>query len=249
LKRTTSFDHIAEDWDKKTGDKGSSMISAVRVTGKNIISELGTLKNKRVYEIACGNGFLARQLAPKVKEMRASDISAKLIDFAKNKYESKKIKYEVRDAVDFKGIPKNHFDAVIIHQGIFYIQDMEKLAKGVNNILKKGGVLIFSNMHPLMYIADTDAHSRFKLKDLIERYRLYLKNREILVTKRWMVGKKIKKAEYYQFKRPLSFYINAFGNNGLPIVKIIEPPTINMIHNKIVKSPIPASLIVKCQKI
>src|SRR5690606_29114914 len=116
---------------EKTGDKGTSMVSVAKVTAKHILEELKPFKKKSVCEIACGNGFLARQLAPKVKEMRASDVSEKLIDFAKNKYESKKIKYEVRDATDFRRIPKNHFDAVIIHAGIFYIEDIDKLAKGI----------------------------------------------------------------------------------------------------------------------
>ena len=113
MKTTTSFEHIADIWDAKTGDKGTKMVSAVRVTSKRIVDELKPLKGKRVYEIACGNGFLARKLVGKVKEMRASDVSKKLIDFAQKKYDAKGIRYEVREATDFKAIPKNHFEAVL----------------------------------------------------------------------------------------------------------------------------------------
>ncbi len=249
MKNSTSFEHLAELWDAKTGDKGKKMISATRVTAKHIIAELESLKGKKVYEIACGNGFLARQIAGKAKEIRASDVSPTLIDFAKHKYESKNIAYEVRDAIDFTGIPKNHYDAVIIHQGIFYINDLDKLAQGIYAILKPGGTLIFSNMHPLMYVADLDTLPKLKLKTVLEKYRLYLKNRKILVNKTWHVGKDIKPASYHQFKRPFSYYVNTFAKHGLPTIKIVEPSTITMIKNKILKSPIPSALIVKCRKV
>ncbi|MDQ3018422.1 MAG: methyltransferase domain-containing protein [bacterium] len=249
MRETTSFEHIAEIWDAKTGNKGSKMISATKVTAKHIIAELGNLSNKKVYEIACGNGFLSRLLSPKVKEMRASDISSKLIDYAKNKYDSTNIAYEVRDAIDFTGLPKNHFDAIIIHQGIFYIKDIDALAQGIYRILKHNGVLIFSNMHPLMYVADIDSNPKIKLKPVLEKYRLYLKNRTMEVNKTWHVGKEVKPATYHQFKRPFSFYTNKLAQHGLPTVKIIEPSTVTMIKNKVLKSPIPSAMIVKCMKI
>ncbi len=248
MKTTTSFEHIADIWDAKTGDKGTKMVSAVRVTSKHIVDELKPLKGKRVYEIACGNGFLARKLVGKVKEMRASDVSKKLIDFAQKKYDAKGIRYEVREATDFKAIPKNHFDAVIVHQGIFYIKDIEKLAKGISAILKKGGVVIFSEMHPLMYLANLDTYLKLSSNDLLERAKLYTKNRNVVVHKDWFVNGKKYHAVYSQFKRPFSFYINIFAKYNLLTTKIIEPPTTNMIKGKILKSSIPSSLIIKCKK-
>lgn len=249
MKITTSFDHLAEIWDAKTGSDGKEMVSATKVTAKHIILELGDLPGKRVYEIACGNGFLARQLAGKVKEIRASDISEKLIDFAKNKYDAKNIEYEVREATDFSGIPDKHYDAVIIHQGIFYIEDLDKLALGIYKILKPGGVLIFSNMHPLMYVADMDMNPKLKLKDTLEKYRLYLKNRTVVVNKKWIVGKEVRPATYKQFKRPFSLYINKLAEHGLLVTKIVEPSTVTKMSNKTLKSSIPSAMIVKCVKI
>lgn len=248
MKKSTSFEHIAEIWDAKTGDKAVKMVSATHVTAKNIIAELGNLKNKSVYEIACGNGFLARKLAPQVKEMRASDISKTLIEMAKTKYDSKNIKYEVRSATDFNKLPKNHFDAVIIHAGIFYVDNIAKLAQGIHMILKKGGLLIYSDMHPLMYVVDLDIGMDVGLSETLEKYRLYLKNRKKEVSKKWLVGDEFKQAIYYQFKRPLSYYINILAEHGLPTVKIIEPKTITSLAGKIKKSTIPAEVIVKCQK-
>ena len=249
MKSTTSFEHIAELWDVKTGDTGSKMISAVKVTAKHIIAELGPLRGKRIYEIACGNGFIARKLAKQAKEVRASDISKSLIEIAKTKYDSKNISYEVRDAIDFKGIPENHFDSVIIHQGIFYIENLDALAKGIYKILKPSGSVIFSNMHPLMYVADLDINPKLELKEVLDKYKLYLKNRKITVKKNWWVGKELKPAEYLQFKRPFSYYVNTFAKHGLVTTKIVEPTTVTMLKLKIYNSVIPSALIIKCTKI
>jgi 2-polyprenyl-3-methyl-5-hydroxy-6-metoxy-1,4-benzoquinol methylase len=247
MKSNTSFNHIAEIWDAKTGEAGKG-IKSNKITAGAILDELTPLKGKKIYEIACGNGFLSRLLKQAVNEVRASDISESLIEFAKNKYETKGIKYEVRDATDFSKMPSSHFDAVVMHQGIFYIKDLRKLAKGINKILKPGGVVIFSDMHPLMYVAEADNNKDLQLEELIERYQLYLKSRMKTVKKNWPVGNERKSVEYFQFKRPLSEYINAFGENGLPTVKILEPKTLTMIKGKTKRSKIPSDIIVKCVK-
>ena len=140
-KISSSFDHIADEWDKKIGDgeKGDR-----KNTIKAVFELLGNAKNKRVYDIACGNGFLARKLFKQgAKEVWASDASPRLITIAKDKYSFKNIHYSVREAADFTRIPKSFFDAVVVHQGIFYIKDIDALVRGIKKILKPGGSFIF----------------------------------------------------------------------------------------------------------
>ena len=146
-KISSSFDHIAEAWDKKIGEGGND---GSKTTVKAVFELLGDAKNKRVYEIACGNGFLARKLLEQgAKEVWASDTSSRLITIAKENYPSNDIHYSVRDGANFSGFPKSYFDAVIIHQGIFYIKDIASLVRGVARVLKPKGSLIFTLLHPL----------------------------------------------------------------------------------------------------
>jgi predicted methyltransferase len=56
-KVNTSFGKFAEVWDAKTGDKGTS---SNPLTLKALLAGVGSVRGKNIYEIATGNGFLAR---------------------------------------------------------------------------------------------------------------------------------------------------------------------------------------------
>src|SRR5690606_35515472 len=105
-----------------------------------------------IYDIACGNGYISRKLVREgAQEVFASDISGELIKIAKEKYPEEGIKYFTKEAEDFSGIPKNHFDLVIIHMAIWYVKDVDAFLKNVYKILKPKGRFIFSIDHPMKY--------------------------------------------------------------------------------------------------
>lgn len=250
----TSFEHIANLWDTKIGDTLahkplSNKSGSMKITVDAVLGMVGTIKRKRLYEIACGNGFLSRYVVERgAREMYASDASTQLIHLAQTQYPTKGISYSVRSATDFKGIPKNYFDAVVIHQGIFYIDDLDKLLRGVCGALKKGGVFVFTLIHPLYYVAQADIGELGNLKEALEKYDHYLKDRLVKVEKKWDVNGKGEDVAYWQYKRPLSSYVNACGKNGLFVSEIYEPATRIGKKGKIHRSGIPSSLIIKAVK-
>lgn len=254
-KQKTSFEHVAELWDAKIGDTLarkplSSKSGSMKVSVDAVVGMIPSFKGKRFYEIACGNGFLSRYLIERgAREMYASDVSKKLIHLAQTNYPSKGISYSVRSATDFTGLPQNYFDAVIIHQGIFYIDDLDALMKGINHILKKGGALIFTLIHPLHAITRADMGELSDLKEVVGKYKKYLKNYLVKVEKDWQVGDTQEKAIYWQYKRPLSTYVNTSGKHHLLISEICEPATRVRSSGKTQRSTIPSSLIVKAIKI
>lgn len=251
----TSFDHVAELWDMKSGDTLaskplSSKSGIMKVIIDSVIRMVGVVKGKRLYEIACGNGHLSRYFSINgAKEVFASDISQKLITLAQTKYSPKGISYSVRAGTDFHGIPKNHFDSVVINQGIFYVDDLDTLTKGVHAILKKGGVFIFTLSHPLNYVARADIGEISHLKEVLETYQPYLKDRLVKAEKDWGIDGVEGKVSYWQYRRPLSSYINACGKNHLMISEIHEPTTRIRKKGKTWKSRIPHSIIVKAVKV
>src|SRR5437773_2009721 len=113
---TTSFDSFAEKYDEVMGDTGD--ITHQRTIDKALFEAVGDFKDKTVYDIGCGNGYISRRLAREgAKEIFASDISPKLVKIAKWKYPNphNKIKYSVRDASNFSEIPANYFDLAIMN--------------------------------------------------------------------------------------------------------------------------------------
>lgn len=242
-------------WDTKIGDTLarkplSSKSGSMKVSVDAVVGMIPALKGKRFYEIACGNGFLSRYLMERgAREVYASDVSKKLIHLAQTNYSSKGISYSVRSATDFTGFRKNYFDAVIIHQGIFYIDDLDVLMNGIYRTLKKGGALIFTLIHPLYAITRADMGELTDLKDVVGKYKKYLKNYLMKVEKDWQVGDTHEKVIYWQYKRPLSTYVNACGKHHLLISEICEPATRVRSGGKTQRSTIPSSLIVKAVKV
>ncbi len=253
--KKTSFEHIAELWDAMTGDTIpskplSNTSGSLKVTIDAVVNMIGPLKGKRIYEMACGNGHLSRFfIANGAKEVFASDVSQKLITLANDKYSPKGISYSVRAATDFKGIQKNYFDSVIIHQGIFYIDDLDALAKGVYRILKKGGSFIFTLIHPLYYIAQADIGELSNLKEVLGKYQPYLKDLLFKVEKKWSVNGTQEKISYWHYRRPLASYINTCAKHDLFVSEINEPATRVRKDGKTLKSGIPSSMIIKAVKL
>lgn len=249
MKTKTSFGKFADLWDTKVGEDGSK-IPALNLQIPIFFDMLGKLKGKKVYDIACGNGFLARLLAKKGATVTASDVSPELIEIAQTKYNNKGITYEVREATDIKGLPKNHFDAVVINQGIFYIEDLNALFKNIRAILKPQGVLVFNISHPLIttFFYDTAGKHTVAKVDMVKMAKLYTTSRVEMVSKLWR-GPKKKATKFWQYKRPISTYINYATRNGLYITQVSEPKSAFMKKGKVKTSPIPSIFIIKAVKI
>ncbi len=248
MKVKTSFGHIAEAWDAKTGNTG---VESVRENVKIITGMIEQPKGKLIYEIATGNGFLARKLYKAGATVYASDVAPELIKIAQTKYDSNGIKYSVREGSDCKGLPKRKFDAVIIHQGIFYIKDIDALTKGIASILKPGGMLIFTITHPLWFVMKaslSNEKASAKLSPIMKRGLKYRKNYTVLVHRKWEESKG-KSIEYYTHMRPLSYYINSCAKHGLLVEQMVEPATRALRKGKLAKSPVPSVMVIKAIKI
>jgi len=246
----TSFGKFADVWDGKVGDKG---VVSSQETVKATLKLLGSIRGKNIYEVACGNGFLARKLIRGgAKEVYASDISQELIDIAKTRYDVHNIIYSTREAIDFKKLPKNYFDAVVIHQGIFYIKNINSLMQGVASILKQNGVIIFTIQHPLSHVSKRDIGIKSATGepiDLIKEGRRYLNNYGKVMHNKWLVRGKTSEVTYFIYCRPMSYYINMAGKHGLFVQSIVESKSQALIRGKLKKSNIPGSLIIKAVKV
>lgn len=250
MKQTTSFGKFSEMWDRKTGNNGDV---AAQETIKAVFKLAGELKGKKVYEIACGNGFLARKFIKKgASEVFASDISPELIVIAKQKYSTTGITYLTRDANNFNNLLKNNFDIVVIHCGMFYIKDIDKLLRGVASILKPNGSFIFNLSHPLLPLTRLDIGAldkNGKVAELVEACNDYLSLCQKVIKRDWWVDNGRQPVSYLKYYRPISYYINLCGKNGLLVSAMSEPKSVSSIKGVIKKSKIPKSLVIKTIKI
>lgn len=185
---------------------------------------VGSLKGKIVYDIGCGNGYMARHFAKMGAKVFASDASPRLIEDAKEKSKGLDITYSVRDALDFEGFDKSMFDAVVMNMVIHYIKDLDKLFEGISGVLKDKGIFAFSTNHFFRpdYPRSEWVEGKIDEKEtLFIKVTGYLKRENRVVTSSW--DNKTKMALY---NHPLNELVNAMSKYGLYTFKVEEPESV-----------------------
>ncbi len=99
------------------------------------------IKGKRVLELACGPGLIAKHVADVAESMVATDFSNKmLIQAAKGKNPDNLV-YEWADASDLK-YDDESFDVVIIGNALHVVPQPDKVLAEIKRVLKPDGLLI-----------------------------------------------------------------------------------------------------------
>ena len=194
-----------------------------------IYKTVGNLEGKTVYDIGCGNGYMARQFTKMGAKVYASDASYLLVEEAKQKSEGLNITYSVRDALNFDGFEKLMFDVVTMNMVIHYIKDLEKLFAGVSGVLKDKGVFAFSTNHffrPDYPRSEWVAGKIDNEETLFIKVTGYLKKEKRVVVSGW--DNKTKMALH---NHPLNELVNTMSKYGLYTFKIEEPESVGFAKN------------------
>lgn len=240
-KVNTSFGKFAKEWDQDVGEIGN--FTHTQMVNQPLFKLIGSVKGKRVYDIACGNGFLSRMLVRKgALKVVASDVSPELIQIAKLKYSDKGIEYEVHDAKEFKNFSKNFFDVVILNLAAYYIKDIDLFFKGVKKILKSGGVFVFVLPHPLVNVVERLVDPKVRK---LQSDKDYLK--ESVVS--WYRNGDKKNGKNVYYHRPLQVYFNKLIKHGLIIKEVIEPQAKVRFGKSVKTLNIPKYILIKVQKV
>lgn len=216
-----TYDNFAEEFSKRMGDEGDYFHK--NIIDPSLYSIIGNLKGKRIYDIGCGGGYMARYFAKSGAEVVASDISTKLIDIAKKKSKDLEIIYHVRDATNFDEIEKNSFDIVTMNMVIHYIKNLDDLFKSVSNILKDEGVFAFTTNH---FFRPEYPYSEWVKGKINGEDKLFIKTTNYLeIYKTEVISWWDKKTKMTFYNRPLKEFINKMSNNGLYTFNLVEPET------------------------
>lgn len=239
----TSFERFAGQYDEDMGDTGS--YNHQHTIDPPLFDLIGNPKGLVICDIACGNGYISRKLMKGgAKEIRASDISKELIRLATEKYQNLGIKFSVQEAEDFKGIPENYFDLVIIHMAIWYVEDVDTFLSNVYKTLKPKGRFIFSIDHPLKWSLYT-AIDAVKQDETDKEQEKYLEVRKVKTFNNWLQ----RQDDLSVYFRPMGWYINLCGKNNLFVKAIREPKSDMIRQGKHYESGIPMKMVIETVKI
>lgn len=122
-----------------------------------ILQELKNLKDKRVLDLGCGNGYYTKILAEKGAKVIGIDFSPNQIEIAKRINEHKNLNYIVLDGERLSGIQNNSIDYIFMSLVIPSIENKEKLEKilsEIKRVLKKNGEFLFVILHPFYLLSN-----------------------------------------------------------------------------------------------
>lgn len=181
-----------------------------------IKSMLPNLKGKKILDLGCGEGEMARYFIESgAKKVVGIDVSQNMINEAQKK-QSKNLEFKLLPMEEISSIDEK-FDIVFSSLAFHYVEDYYKLMKDISKKLKKNGYLIFSQEHPLVT-------ATIKIKDLpkyIEKdgKRYYYLSDYNDVGKRlidWNIEGVVK------YHRNFETIFNALRESGLEIVELRE---------------------------
>jgi SAM-dependent methyltransferase len=151
------WDTMAEWRDARLGETGDLWHRAI--IDPSLRTVVGSVRDLRVLEIACGNGYLSRQFASDgARSVVGIDASPPTIALARAREvrDPKGVRFEVRDAVHLEDFPSGAFDLVVANMALMDIADAEGAVREVARLLDRTGRFVFSICHPCF---DTDDRS------------------------------------------------------------------------------------------
>ena len=185
---------------------------------------IGSVKGKKVLDLACGEGYNTRILARKGAKVIGVDRSKKLIDLARieERRDRLDIHYFRMDASCLKGVSDNYFDIITCFMALHDIEDYEGAVAEAARILKRGGRFVFSIPHPCFE------------KLVVNGVRINAAERyyeKIEYPIEWNMERLRKQFKTVSFHRTLSEYSLALAKSGLFISRLVEPrPTLEAVR-------------------
>ncbi|MBQ8171394.1 MAG: class I SAM-dependent methyltransferase [Oscillospiraceae bacterium] len=208
---------------------------------------LPELKGQCVLDLGCGFGhncieFIRRGAA----HVTGIDISKKMLTVAQRENSHPDIEYINMSMTDIDRI-NGCFDLVYSSLAFHYIEDMPKLMADIARLLKKGGILLFSQEHPI-YTASENGQGHYLFDELGNKSGFCFSHYQVPGerTDEWF----IKGRKYYH--RRFSDIANAIAWAGLCIQNVAEPvPDENMITKRPKSDAVhnPLFLIIKAVKL
>ncbi len=212
---------------------------------------MGEVAGRRICDLACGQGRVARHLAGLGAHVVGIDLSAKLLEIARRHEEAvpRGIEYLQADAQSLDGEALGTFDGVVCFMALMDIPDLAPTLRSVARILQPGGWFVFSILHPCFHTSQSgEMNSPEGAVRTVSRY--FMEGYWRSDTRSGPPGK------VGAYHRTLSTYVNALTDTGLQLARVSEPratgdladsPSLSGLSRP-VWAEVPAILVVGCRK-
>jgi 2-polyprenyl-3-methyl-5-hydroxy-6-metoxy-1,4-benzoquinol methylase len=222
-KISEAWSRFAHEWADGYTDQGD--LNRQYVVDPVILKLAGSVKGLEILDAGCGNGYLSRLLARKGARVEGMDISRVFIDMARRNEKENPlgIEYHVGSVCNMHMFQDEIFDLVVSNLVLMDLADLDKAMEEFRRVLKNGGRLIFSVMHPCFASPPVHGWVRTPLDTDRKEDRAYWKVDKYFdeMMEIWRLTPEA--PPLYSFHRPLSKYVNTVFRHGFTITGFEEP--------------------------
>ncbi len=133
---------------------------------KALRTSLADINFNSCLEIGCGTGKNTEWLITRVKQITAVDFSEKMLEKAKKRVVSGKVKFIQADITQEWNFIKNKFDLLSFSLVLEHIENLDHIFKEASKATAPGGHVYIGELHPFKQYSGTKA--RFETKKGIE---------------------------------------------------------------------------------
>lgn len=154
-------------------------------------------KNKRVLDIACGEGYGSNLLSKVADSVYGVDISDEAVTHASQKYKANNLQFYTGSTSNIP-LPDSSVDLVVSFETIEHHDEHERMMEEIKRVLSPGGILMISSPEKSVY-KTRDPGNEFHIKELtIEEFKGILNSffRYVdIYDQRFVVGSIINKSD------------------------------------------------------
>ena len=236
----SAYDAIADWYD---GWAGSASLADDAVFAATA-ALMGDVEGRRVCDLACGQGRVARYFADRGARVTGVDLSAKLLEIARGHeaQHSERIDYRHDDARVLASCTDSEFDGVVCFMSLMDIADLQPTVRGVHRVLRTGGWFVFAVLHPCFNTSRSDELTT--ADGLVRTIGAYF------VEGHWQSAKRTgPPGRVGAYHRTLSTYFNTLLAHGFELEAVAEPVAVGrQAELRPIWTEVPSALVVRCIK-
>lgn len=209
-------------WGKVAGWYGEHLTKEdsyhANVVLPNLLRVLHLKKSDTVLDLACGEGFFAREMAKSGATVTGSDIAPELIAQAVEK--GGKVSYHTAPATDLKFAKDKSFSAVVCVLALQNIEDLPATLKEVKRVLAPGGRFIMVLNHPAFRVLKRSSWGfDEQTKEQYRRIDGYLSGAKVFVDMQPGGKETVRTISYH---RSLQDFFKAFSAQQFAVTRLEE---------------------------
>ena len=221
---------VAREWDgnaRRWADqvRGGRDVYREYFNNPAFLRFIGDLAGKVVLDAGCGEGYNTRILARAGAQMTGADISGTMIALAQEeeRREPLGIRYEAASFTDLSPFEGNSFDAVVSFMALMDGADLAAALREIRRVLRPGGDLIFSVLHPCFITRDLGWIHDGAGRSVALRVSGYFDTSPYIDHWHFKGAIGVPDFSVPRFPRMLSEYVNAVTKSGLLLRGVEEP--------------------------